>query len=60
MFLIFAEYFKSRDELGQWARSVSLGDMFAASQRQTNGQALEAARFFLQEFGPFKKTKNGT
>ena len=33
--------------------------MFAASQRQTNGEALEAARFFLQEFGPFKKTTNG-
>ena len=57
--LNIAEYFKSTDELGQWARSVSLGDMFAASQRQTNGEALEAARFFLQEFGPFKKTTNG-
>ena len=57
--LNIAEYFKSTDELGQWARSVSLGDMFAASQRQTEGQALEAARFFLQEFGPFKKTTNG-
>ena len=33
--------------------------MFAASQRQTNGEALEAARFLIQEFGPFKKTKNG-
>jgi len=57
--LNIAEYFKSTDEFGQWARSVSLGDMFAASQRQTNGEALEAARFFLQEFGPFKKTTNG-
>ena len=57
--LNIAEYFRDTDELGQWARSVSLGDMFAASQRQTNGEALEAARFFLQEFGPFKKTKNG-
>ena len=33
--------------------------MFVASQRQTKGQALEAARFFLQEFGPYKRTKNG-
>ena len=57
--LNIAEYFRDTDELGQWARSVSLGDMFAASQRQTKGEALEAARFFLQEFGPFKKTKNG-
>jgi len=57
--LNIAEYFKSTDELGQWARSVSLGDMFAASQRQTEGEALEAARFLLQEFGPFKKTTNG-
>jgi len=57
--LNIAEYFKSTDELEQWARSVSLGDMFTASQRQTNGEALEAARFFLQEFGPFKKTTNG-
>ena len=57
--LNIAEYFRDTDELGQWARSVSLGDMFAASQRQTNGEALEAARFFLQEFGPFKKTTNG-
>ena len=57
--LNIAEYFKSTDELGQWARSVSLGDMFAASQRQTNKQALEAAQFFLQEFGPFIKTSDG-
>ena len=57
--LNISEYFRDTDELGQWARSVSLGDMFAASQRQTNGEALEAARFFLQEFGPFKKTTNG-
>jgi len=57
--LNISEYFKSTDELGKWARSVSLGDMFAASQRQTNGQAIEAAQFFLQEFGPFKKTTNG-
>ena len=57
--LNIAEYFKSTDELDQWARSVGLGDMFVASQRQTKGQALEAARFFLQEFGPFLKTKNG-
>ena len=57
--LNIAEYFRDTDELGQWARSVSLGDMFAASQRQTKGEALEAARFFLQEFGPFKKTRNG-
>ena len=57
--LNISEYFRDTDELGQWARSVSLGDMFAASQRQTNGQALEAARFFLQEFGPFAKTSDG-
>ena len=57
--LNISEYFRDTDELGQWARSVSLGDMFAASQRQTNKEALEAARFFLQEFGPFTKTKNG-
>ena len=57
--LNISEYFKSTDELGKWTRSVSLGDMFAASQRQTEGQAIEAAQFFLQEFGPFKKTTNG-
>jgi flagellar hook-basal body complex protein FliE len=54
-----SEYFKSTDELGKWARSVSLGDMFAASQRQTNKEALEAAQFFLQEFGPIIKTSDG-
>ena len=53
------EYFRDTDEFGQWARSVSLQDMFNASQRQSRGQALEAARFFLQEFGPFKKTRKG-
>ena len=47
--LNISEYFRDTDELGKWARSVSLGDMFVASQRQSNGQALEAARFFLQE-----------
>ena len=57
--LNISEYFRDTDELGKWARSVSLGDMFAASQSQTNGQALEAARFFLQEFGPFAKTSDG-
>ena len=57
--LNISEFFKSTDELDQWARSVSLGDMFAASQRQSEGQAIEAAQFFLQEFGPFKKTTNG-
>ena len=57
--LNISEYFRDTDELGQWARSVSLGDMFAASQRQTKGEALEAARFFLQEFGPFAKTSDG-
>ena len=57
--LNISEFFKSTDELDQWARSVSLGDMFAASQRQTEGQAIEAAQFFLQEFGPVKKTTNG-
>ena len=57
--LNISEFFKSTDELDQWARSVSLGDMFVASQRQTEGQAIEAAQFFLQEFGPFKKTTNG-
>jgi len=57
--LNISEYFRDTDEFGQWARSVSLQDMFNASQRQSRGQALEAARFFLQEFGPFKKTRNG-
>ena len=57
--LNISEYFRDTDELGQWARSVSLGDMFAASQRQTKGEALEAARFFLQEFGPVIKTSDG-
>ena len=57
--LNISEYFRDTDELGKWARSVSLGDMFAASQRQSNGQALEAARFFLQEFGPIIKTSDG-
>ena len=57
--LNISEYFRDTDELGKWARSVSLGDMFAASQRQSNGQALEAARFFLQEFGPVIKTSDG-
>lgn len=57
--LNISEFFKSTDELNQWARSVSLGDMFVASQRQSEGQAIEAAQFFLQEFGPFKKTTNG-
>ena len=57
--LNLSEYFRDTDEFGQWARSVSLQDMFNASQRQSRGQALEAARFFLQEFGPFKKTKKG-
>ena len=40
--LNISEYFRDTDELGKWARSVSLGDMFVASQRQSNGQALEA------------------
>ena len=57
--LNLSEYFRDTDEFGQWARSVSLQDMFNASQRQSRGQALEAARFFLQEFGPFKKTRKG-
>ena len=57
--LNISEYFRDTDELGKWARSVSLGDMFVASQRQSNGQALEAARFFLQEFGPVIKTSDG-
>ena len=57
--LNISEYFRDTDEFGQWARSVSLQDMFNASQRQSRGQALEAARFFLQEFGPFKKTRKG-
>ena len=57
--LNISEYFRDTDELGKWARSVSLGDMFAASQRQTNKQALEAAQFFLQEFGPIIKTSDG-
>ena len=57
--LNISEYFRDTDELGQWARSVGLGDMFVASQRQSNGQALEAARFFLQEFGPVIKTSDG-
>ena len=54
-----SEYFKDIDELGKWPKSVSLGDMFSASQRQTNSEAILAARLFLEEFGPFKKTKNG-
>ena len=54
-----SENLKSTDEVGKWARSVSLGDMFAASQRQTNKEALEAAQFFLQEFGPIIKTSDG-
>ena len=57
--LNISEYFRDTDELGKWTRSVSLGDMFVASQRQSNGQALEAARFFLQEFGPVIKTSDG-
>ena len=57
--LNISEYFRDTDELDQWARSVGLGDMFVASQRQSNGQALEAARFFLQEFGPVIKTSDG-
>ena len=57
--LNLSEYFRDTDEFGQWARSVSLQDMFNASQRQSRGQALEAARFFLQEFGPIKKTRKG-
>ena len=57
--LNISEYFRDTDEFGQWARSVSLQDMFNASQRQSRGQALEAARFFLQEFGPIKKTRKG-
>ena len=57
--LNLSEYFRDTDEFGQWTRSVSLRDMFNASQRQTRKQALEAARFLLQEFGPIKRTRNG-
>ena len=57
--LNMSEHIRDLDELNQWTRSVSLGDMYAAASRQSGGEAIEAARFLIREFGPYIKTKTG-
>jgi len=50
-----AEYLKQLDDAGQWPFRRSFGDMLAAANHQTNGEAIEIAQFFLREFGTFGK-----
>ena len=48
-----AEYLKEADNTGKWPFSRTFGDMLAAANHQTNGEAIEIGRFFIKEFGNF-------
>ncbi len=49
------EYFKELDQSGKWPFSRTFGDMLAAANHQTNGEAIEIAEFVIKEFGNFGK-----